>query len=254
MTRIAGSRVALTGAGGPMGRATALRLLADGAASLALTDISAGRLAQTVEDLSAAHPGVQVVSQRADITDATEAAGFAQLALDSFGGIDVLVNLVGGIRSPRLYTPFLDMDESQWRATFDLNLMGCFHLIRAFAPGMLQARLGRIVNIATIVFGGEAGQADYAAAKAGTASMTRSLAAEFAPHVTVNAVAPGLTRTSVTENIPADEAERLLALAFNRRMAEPEEIAEAIAFFASEPARFVTGEILAVSGGIHPHL
>lgn len=237
-----------------MGRAVAGRLLAGGASHVALTDISGTRLAETVEALGKAFPRARLVSVRGDIAVAGEAQAFAERALAEFGRVDVLVNTVGGIRSPRLYTPFLEMSEEQWRATFDLNLMGNFHLIRALAPGMLERQGGRIVNIATVVFGGEAGQADYAAAKAAVASLTRSLAAELAPHVTVNAVAPGLTRTSVTRNMPDEEAARLVSLAFNRRMAEPEEIAEAVAFLASEPARFVTGEILAVSGGIHPHL
>ena len=158
------------------------------------------------------------------------------------------------LRSDRLYTPFLEMTEAQFRATFDLNLMGGFHLIRAFAPGMLARGWGRIVNVASIVLGGEAGQADYAAAKAAVASLTRSLAAEFAPAVTVNCVAPGLTRTSVTRNIPAAEAARLVAAAMNPRMAEPSETAAAIASFLREDAGFLTGEMLAVSGGIRPHL
>ena len=254
MTRIAGPRAVVTGAGGPMGRAVARRLLQDGAEALALTDISGARLAEAADRLAAEHPAARIETLRGDITLPDEAGAFAALVLDRLGGADVLVNTVGGIRSPRLYTPFLDMDEAQFRATFDLNLMGNFHLIRAFAPGMVERGLGRIVNFATVVFGGEGGQADYAAAKAATASLTRSLAAELAPMVTVNAVAPGLTRTSVTQNMPADQAARLVALAFNRRMAEPEEIAEAVAFLTSEPARFVTGEILAVSGGVHPHL
>lgn len=254
MTRIAGPRAVVTGAGGPMGRAVARRLLQDGAEALALTDISGARLAEAAGGLAAEHPAARIETLRGDITLPDEAGAFAALVLDRLGGADVLVNTVGGIRSPRLYTPFLDMDEAQFRATFDLNLMGNFHLIRALAPGMVERGLGRIVNFATVVYGGEAGQADYAAAKAATASLTRSLAAELAPAVTVNAVAPGLTRTSVTQNMPADQAARLVALAFHRRMAEPEEIAEAVAFLTSEPARFVTGEILAVSGGIHPHL
>lgn len=252
--RIAGPRAALTGAGGPMGRAVARRLIADGATDLALTDISATRLGETVDALLADHPGLRITALRGDVTIAAEARGFAAQALDRFGGIDVLVNTVGGIRSPRLYTPFLEMDEAQFRATMDMNLMGNFHLVQSFAPGMLERGIGRIVNFATVVFGGEAGQGDYAAAKAATASLTRSLAAELAPAITVNAVAPGLTNSSVTRNMPADEAARLTAMAFNRRMAEPDEIAEAVAFFASEAARFVTGEIMAVSGGIHPHL
>lgn len=252
--RIAGPRVAVTGAGGPMGRAIAARLLQDGASTLALTDISGTRLEEAANELRAANPSARIVAHRGDVTVAAEAAAFADIALAECGGIDVLVNTVGGLRSKQLYTPLLEMSEEQWRATFDLNLMACFHLIRAFAPGMVERGTGRIVNFATIVFGGEYGQADYAAGKAAVASLTRSLAAELAPAVTVNAVAPGLTRTSVTENMPSEEAARLVTAAFHRRMAEPGEIAEAVAFFASEPARFVTGEILAVSGGIHPHL
>lgn len=247
-------RIAVTGAGGPMGRAIIRRLAAGGARALALTDISAARLAETEAMLQDAFPEVEIIARRADITVASEAQNFAGAALSSLAGIDVLVNTVGGIRSKQLYTPLLEMSETQFRATFDLNLMGCFHLTRAFAPGMIERGAGRIVNFATIVFGGEPGQADYAAAKAAVASMTRSMAAEFAPMVTVNAVAPGLTRTSVTETIPEAEAARLVGSAFNPRMAEPEEIADAVAFLTSEPARFVTGEIIAVSGGIHPHL
>lgn len=242
---------AVTGAGGPMGRAVVARLVMDGIAGLALTDISGTRLAETVVSLP---PGLPVFSLRADVTRADEAEAFASDALAALGRVDRLVNLVGGLRSPRLYTPFLEMDEAQFRATFDLNLMPGFHLIRAFAPGMLARQWGRIVNIASIVYGGEAGQADYAAAKAAVVSLSRSLAAEFAPHVTVNSVAPGLTDTSVTRNIPAAEAERLVSAAMNRRMAQPEETADAIAHFLSEGARFLTGEMLSVSGGIRPHL
>lgn len=247
-------RVAVTGAGGPMGLAIARRLAQAGAQAMALTDISGTRLEANAALLRAEFPALQIVGLRGDMTAAVEAGAFAEAALVAFGGVDVLVNTVGGLRSAQLYTPLLDMTEAQWRATFDLNLMGCFHLIRAFAPGMRDRGAGRIVNFATIVFGGEKGQADYAAAKAGVASLTRSLAAELAPAITVNAVAPGLTRTSVTRNMPEAEAARLTAGACIPRMAEPEEIAEAVAFFASEPARFVTGEIMAVSGGLHPHL
>jgi 3-oxoacyl-[acyl-carrier protein] reductase len=234
-----------------MGRAVVTRLVADGIAGLALTDISGTRLAETMASLP---KGLPVFSLRADATRTDEAAEFTAGSLAALGRVDCLVNLVGGLRSPRLYTPFLDMDEPQFRATLDLNLMPGFHLIRAFAPGMLHRRWGRIVNIASIVYDGEAGQADYAAAKAAVASLSRSLAAEFAPHVTVNTVAPGLTNTSVTRNIPGDEAARLVGRAMNRRLAEPDETANAIAYFLSDGARFVTGEMLSVSGGIRPHL
>ncbi|MGR3376030.1 SDR family NAD(P)-dependent oxidoreductase [Salipiger abyssi] len=246
-TRIA----ALSGAGGPMGRAVLDRLVAGGVAGVALTDISSRRLDAAVAALP---PDLPYVATRADVTDAQEAKGFCDEALAAFGGIDLLVNLVGGLRGRQLYTPLLEIPPEQWRATLDLNLAGILHLSRAFVPGMLERGWGRIVNVASIVYGGEAGQADYAAAKAAVASLSRSMAAEFAPHVTVNCVAPGLTRTSVTENMPDDQQARLTGLAMNRRMADPAEVAEAIAFFLTDGARFVTGDMLSVSGGIRPHL
>lgn len=251
---LAGRIAAVTGAGGPMGRAVIDRLVADGVPGLALTDISGRRLEETVASLAETAPSVRVASLRGDVTRGDEARAFADQALAGLGRVDVLVNVVGGLRSPRLYTPFLEMTEEQWRATMDLNLMPGFHLIQAFAPGMIERGWGRIVNVASIVFGGEAGQSDYAAGKAAVASLTRSLAAEFAPAVTVNCVAPGLTRTSVTQNMPPEEAERLVAQGMIHRMAEPAETAAAIAFFLRDDARFLTGEMLSVSGGIRPHL
>lgn len=248
---LAGRIAVVTGAGGPMGRTVVDRLVADKVAGVALTDISARRLDAAVAVLPTE---LAVSATRADVTQAGEAKAFADAALDRFGRVDLLINLVGGLRSDRLYTPMLEIDPEQWRATLDLNLMGTIYLARAFVPGMLERGFGRIVNVASIVFGGEAGQADYAAAKAAVASLTRSMAHEFAPGVTVNCVAPGLTRTSVTENMPADQQARLTALAMNSRMAEPAEVADAIAFFLNDEARFVTGEMLSVSGGIRPHL
>lgn len=237
-----------------MGRAVTDRLVADGVGAVVLTDISGARLEQAAADLRDRLGADRVVSHRADVTLAAEARSVVDAGMVAFGRVDLLVNLVGGLRSSGLYTPFLDMAEDQWRQTFDLNLLGGFHLMQAVVPGMIARRFGRVVNVSSIVFGGEKGQADYAAAKAAVASLTRSLAAEFAPHVTVNCVAPGLTNTSVTQNIPPGEAARLTAAAFIPRMAEPAETAAAISFFLREEARFVTGEIMAVAGGIHPHL
>lgn len=246
-----GRIAAVTGAGGPMGRAVIDRLVAGGIDGLALTDISARRLKET---RAALPEGLAVAAERADVTIEAEADAFARNALNVLGRVDLLVNVVGGIRSKQLYTPALEISAAQWRATLDLNLLGSVFLTRAFVPGMIARRWGRVVNFSSVVFGGAAGQADYAAAKAAVASYTRTLAEELAPHVTVNCVAPGPTRTSVTENMPQDELDRLVASAFNRRMAEPAETAEAVAWFLSDAAGFVTGEMLSVSGGIRPHL
>lgn len=247
-----GNRIAVvTGAGGPMGRAVTRRLVAGGIAGVALTDISSRRLDAAAAALP---PDLARACTRADVTSEDEAQAFFAEVTASLGRVDLLVNLVGGLRTSMLYTPVLDLSPQQWRDTLDLNLMGTIHLCRAFVPGMLKRGWGRVVNVASIVYGGEAGQADYAAAKAAVASLTRSMAEEFAPQVTVNCVAPGLTRTSVTEKMPADQQARLTGLAMNRRMAEPDEVADAIAYFLTDEARFVTGEMLSVSGGIRPHL
>ena len=249
--RLAGRVALVTGAGGPMGRGVARRLAEEGA-SLVLADISARRLAECVAEVSPLlAAGADCRHLRADLLQRDEARAVAKLGLDAFGRVDVLVNVVGGIKSPRLFTPFLELSEAQWDTTLALNLKPGFHLVQALAPGMLERGWGRIVNIASVVYGGEAGQTDYAAAKAAVASFTRSLAVEFAPAVTVNCVAPGIIRTTVLDRM--DEAERRHFTDRNllKRPGEAAEIGAAVAFLASDDASFVTGEVVAVSGGHH---
>lgn len=245
-------RVALvTGAAGPMGEAVAARLAAEGAALL-LSDISGPRLDAALQRLTAA--GARVAALRADVTQRDEVRALVAHGEQTLGPIDVLVNVVGGIRSRQLYTPFLQMDEAQWDATLALNLKPGFHLIQAVAPGMLARGRGSIVNFASIVLGGEGGQADYAAAKAAVAAFTRSLADEFAPHVRVNGVAPGLIQTTVTDRLTPAERDELIQRGFMRRAGQPREVADAVAFLCSDESSFITGEVIAVSGGNHPHL
>ena len=249
-----GERVALvTGAGGPMGRAVALKLAREGA-RLVLTDISGNRLAGTERVVAEAVPDGGLVAVRANAMDRLEAAEVVAGGTEAFGRIDVLVNVVGGIRSSSLYTSFLELDEARWDETFALNLKPGFHMIRMVAPGMLERGWGRIVNVASVVFAGEAGQADYAAAKAAVASLTRTLAMEFAPQVNVNCIAPGMIQTSVVERLTEEDRRRFLARCLLNRPGLPEEIADAVAFLSSDESSFVTGEILAVSGGNHPSL
>jgi NAD(P)-dependent dehydrogenase (short-subunit alcohol dehydrogenase family) len=249
-----GERIALvTGAGGPMGRAVALKLAREGT-RLVLTDISGNRLAGTEQAVADAVPGAALVAVRANAMDRKEASEVVARGTETFGRIDVLVNVVGGIRSSSLYTSFLELDEARWDDTFALNLKPGFHMIRMVAPGMLERGWGRIVNVASVVFAGEAGQADYAAAKAAVASLTRTLAMEFAPHVNVNCIAPGMIQTSVVERLTEEDRRRFLAKCLLNRPGLPEEIADAVAFLSSDESSFVTGEILAVSGGNHPSL
>lgn len=249
------SRVALiTGAGGPMGRAIAERFAREGA-SLVITDISGNRLAETMAALdSHLRKPARAVAERADVTRREQAEAVVERAFHSFGRVDILINVVGGIKSATLFEPVLSMSEERWNATFDLNLKGNLHLIQLLAPSMLGRRYGKIVNFASINFAGEIGSADYSAAKAAVASLTRTLAIEFAPHVNVNCIAPGTIRTSVIARLPADELAYYESKPLLKRIGEPEDIANACLFFASEESSYITGEILCVSGGVWPSL
>lgn len=252
--RLNGRIAVVTGAGGPMGLAIAERFAREGA-SLAITDISGSRLnaaAAAIEKRLSG--GAGVVSERADVTRMEEAEALVRKASDAFGRIDILVNVVGGIKAKTLFEPALSMNEERWDATFALNLKPILHLVKLTAPGMVERRYGKIVNFASINFAGEVGSADYSAAKAGVASLTRTLAIELAPHVNVNCIAPGTIRTSVIARMPEDELAYYAAKPLLKRIGEPEDIANACLFFASDESSYVTGEILAVSGGIWPAL
>jgi 3-oxoacyl-[acyl-carrier protein] reductase len=246
---LSGKVALVSGAGGPMGRAIAARLAAEGV-DLMLTDISGPRLEAAAQAIA----GVRVVTRRADATSSEEARAVAACGLENFGCIDILVNVVGGIRTPRLYTPFLEMAEAQWDSTLALNLKPGFHFVQALAPAMLERRAGKIVNIASVVLAGEGGQADYAAAKAAVASFTRTLAQEFAPHVNVNCIAPGIIDTTVLQRLSEAERQSFLDRSVLKRVGQASDVAAAVAFVASDDAAYMTGEVLAVSGGIHPHL
>lgn len=252
--RLADKIAVVTGAGGPMGGAVAQRFAEEGA-RLAVSDISGARLAETTAELEAlAGDPARVLARRADVRSGKECADFAAAALERFGGVDILVNIVGGIRSQALFEPFLGMDETRWDETFELNLKPNFHMVKLFAPGMLERGYGRIVNIASINYAGEMGSADYGAAKAAVASFTRTLAIEFAPHVTVNCIAPGTIRTRVLQRLEGEELERYAAKPLLKRLGEPRDIANAALFLASDESSYITGEILSVSGGIWPGL
>jgi NAD(P)-dependent dehydrogenase (short-subunit alcohol dehydrogenase family) len=237
-----------------MGRTIAQRFAQEGA-SLVLAEISGNRLAEAHAVVAASLvPGADIVAHRADVTQGDEARAVVEAALARFGRIDILVNVVGGIRSPTLFAPLLGIEESRWDDTFRLNLKANFHLVKLVAPGMLERRYGKIVNFASINFAGEPGSSDYGAAKAAVASFTRTLAIELAPHVNVNCIAPGTIRTTVVSRMPPEELERYAAKPLLKRLGEPADIANAALFLASDESSYITGEILAVSGGVWPAL
>jgi len=244
------NKVALiTGAGGPMGNAIANRLAEEGA-QLVLTDISERRLLAASTDTLTY--GAERV--RADIRVRSEANKVVEAGVARFGRIDILVNVVGGIKDTELKRPFVTMSEQRFDDTFTLNLKGSFHLIQIIAPMMIANRSGKIVNIGSISMSGEPGQADYGAAKAAVVSMTRSLAMEFAPHINVNCISPATIRTTVLDRTPESEKKYYLEKTLLKRFGEPRDIANAVLFLTSEESSYITGENLCVSGGIAPSL
>jgi len=243
----------VTGAGGPMGATIATRLAAEGA-SLILTDISGNRLNGTVEKLKSDFPDTVVVAHRASVVVEAEVEEFLKVAAARLPNIDVLINVVGGIRGGELAEPFMTMTEKRFNDTFEMNLKGIFHLVRRVGHGMLARGYGRIVNISSVTYGGDIYQPEYGAAKAAVASLTRSLALELAPKITVNCIAPGMIATSVLERVNPAIMNYYRDRTPLQRLGKPEDIAAAASFLASDDAAFVTGVILPVTGGIWPSL
>ena len=250
--RFSGRTALVSGAGGPMGGEIAARLAIEGA-NLVLTDISGNRLNGIVERLAKASPATKVVALRASVLLREEVEQLLAAAAQQFEAIDILVNVVGGIRG-ELAVPVLGMSEERWDSTFEINLKGIFHLVQRIAPGMRARGYGRIINISSVTYAGDAAQPEYGAAKAAVASITRSLALELAPAITVNCIVPGMIATSVMERADQKILQYYRDHTPLARLGKPEDIAAAAAFLASDDASFITGALLPVSGGIWPAL
>ncbi len=247
---LAGRRAVITGGGRGIGRAIALHLAGLGAdiAVLARTREEVARVAQ-----EAASSGVRGVGIDADLTTYPACRTAVQGAGDALGGIDILVNNAGWT----LTTPFLEEDEAYWRRVIDTNLWGVIFCSRVALEWMVAHDGGVVVNVASDAGRvGTSGEAVYSAAKGGVIALTRALAREMASHkVRVNCVCPGPTETAVLVENRADRAqaariERMIRLIPMRRVAQPEEVAEAVAFFCTDASRYITGQVLSVSGGL----
>lgn len=184
-----------------------------------------------------------------DVTDATAADALIQSIVKDEGKIDILVNNAGITRD----TLSMRMTDENWNAVLEADLTGAFRLVRAALRPMMRARYGRIVNLASVVgVTGNAGQANYAAAKAGLIAMSRSVAREVAARsITVNCVAPGFIETDMTKTIPEAMRETLLKEIPAQRFGKPEDIAQAVLFLASDAASYITGAVLHTNGGLY---
>ena len=250
MTRFADRVALVTGAAQGIGRATALRLASEGA-RVAVVDVDAERAAPVVQRIEAA--GAQAAAFGCDVSARDQVDATVEAVVSRFGRVDILVNNAGITRDNLLFK----MSDDEWDAVLDVNLKSVFLLTRAVQRHMVEARYGRIVSLSSRSALGNRGQANYAAAKAGIQGLTATLAIELGPfNITVNAVAPGYVATPMTDatalrvGSTPEERQRIAAESTPlRRVAQPEEIASVIAFFASDDAAYVSGQTLYVNGG-----
>ncbi len=242
MFDLTGKTALVTGASGGIGGAIARALHAQGA-SVALS----GTRVEPLEAL-AAELGARAHVLACDLGDAAAVEALPKAAAEAMGGVDILVNNAGITRDQL----FMRMSDDDWAKVIEVNLTSTFRLCRGVLRGMMKARWGRIVNISSVVGAtGNAGQGNYAAAKAGMVGMSKSLAAEVASrNITVNCVAPGFIATAMTDKLSDDQKAKIAAQIPAGRMGTSEEIAGAVVYLASPEAAYVTGATLHVNGGM----
>jgi 3-oxoacyl-[acyl-carrier protein] reductase len=239
-------KVALvTGASRGIGAAIALELARSGCVVVgtATTDEGAARISEVLS----AHAGSK--GAKLDVNDSAAAESLVDALVKQHGGLQVLVNNAGITRD----TLAMRLKDDDWDAVLDTNLKAVFRLSRAVLRTMMKQRFGRIINITSVVgASGNPGQANYAAAKAGVAGMTRALARELGSRaITVNCVAPGFIETDMTSALPEEQRKALLAQIPLGHLGQPADVAAAVAFLASSQAGYITGQEIHVNGGMY---
>ena len=235
----------VTGAGRGIGQAVALKFATEGA-DIATVDLKAEFLQQTVEQVQKL--GRKAWAVAANVADAASVEAATEQILNETGRVDILVNNAGITRDGLL----MRMSEADWDAVLDINLKGTFLFTKALSRAFLKQRSGRIINIASVIgLIGNAGQCNYAASKAGVIGFTKSVARELASRgITANAIAPGFIETKMTEALGPEARAALLKQIPLASLGQPEDVADAALFFASPAARYITGQVLAVDGGL----
>jgi len=235
----------VTGGARGIGREIALALARAGA-DLALFDVNSQQLESTVAEVR--QLGRRAEGLVVDVTDGKQVDDGVAKVLDKLGRIDILINNAGITKDGLL----IRMDDAQWDRVLNINLKGTFLCTRAVAKHMLKQRSGRIVSIASIVgLIGNPGQANYAASKAGIIGFTKAVAKELASRsITCNAIAPGFIKTEMTDALPEQAKQRLMDAIPMGMLGEPMDVAEAALFLVSHAARYITGQVLVVDGGL----
>ena len=245
---MAEKRVALvTGAGRGIGACIANTLAAE-QCDIAVVDYSdASAAEETMRELAAL--GVAARYYQCDVSDFAAVKAVVDTIVKDFGKIDILVNNAGVTADNLL----MRMSEAEWDRVLSINLKGCFNMIKHVTPYMLRKRYGRIVSISSVVgLMGNAGQANYAASKAGIIGLTKSVAKELGSrNITANAVAPGFIRTAMTDALTDEQKQAMYKLIPLGSLGEVQDIANAVKFLVSEDARYITGVALKVDGGMY---
>ena len=243
---LTGKTAIVTGGSRGIGRAICLELARRGCNIVLSFAGNTAAADQTVSDCQAL--GVQALAVQGNVADADAVKALFDAALEKFGAIDILVNNAGITRDNLLML----LKEEDFDAVVDTNLKGAFLCMKAAVRPMMKQRRGRIISLSSVVgLRGNAGQVNYAASKAGVIGMTKSLAKELAGrNITVNAVAPGFIDTDMTAVLPDKAKEAILSSIPMARLGAAEDVASAVAFLASDEAGYITGQVLAVDGGM----
>jgi 3-oxoacyl-[acyl-carrier protein] reductase len=235
----------VTGGNRGIGKAIALKLAQEGA-SVAICGTNEATLKEAAAEIEKL--GVKSFQMKVDVSKGPEVEAFVKAVLEAFGKVDVLVNNAGITKDNLL----LRMSEQEWDDVLNINLKSAFLMIKYFVKSMMKARSGKIINITSIVgVRGNAGQANYAASKAGMIGLTKTTAREFSSrNITCNAIAPGFIQTDMTHALNEQAKEALLKEIPLGFLGETVDIANAVAFFASDDSRYITGQVICVDGGM----
>jgi len=236
----------VTGGNRGIGKSVALALAEKGA-KIVLVDVTPAGAEETLAAIR--EKGSDGIALQGNVTEAADVEAVVEKAIEAYGKIDILVNNAGITRDGLL----LRMKDEDWDAVLSVNLKGAFLFTRAVAKVMTKARYGRIINIASVVGQmGNAGQANYCASKAGLIGLTKSNARELARrNVTVNAVAPGFIATAMTDALPEKAKQELSAQIPLERLGSADDVAHAVAFLADDDSGYITGQVIAVNGGMY---